>query len=133
MIVGVAVVEIHVHGSQSLKQKRGVVRSITQRVRNRFNLAVSEVGGQGTWQRAVLGIAATGSEPQPVRSVLERAIRFIEELHLAELRATDIELITLPLETNDAAGHEEGWDEFAERIGGSGEFAEALRDFEPED
>ena len=41
MIVGAAVVEIHVHGSRSLKQKRGVVRSISQRVRNRFNLAVS--------------------------------------------------------------------------------------------
>ena len=40
MIVGAALIELHVHGSQSLKQKRGVVRSITQRVRNRFNLAV---------------------------------------------------------------------------------------------
>ena len=98
MIVGAAVVEIHVHGSQSLKQKRGVVRSIAQRVRNRFNLAVSEVGGQGTWQRAVLGIAACGIEPRRVRSVLERAIAFIEELHLAEVREADIEIITLPYE-----------------------------------
>ena len=107
MIVGAAVVEIHVHGSRSLKQKRGVVRSITQRVRNRFNLAVSEVGGQGTWQRAVLGIAATGGDPQRVRTVLERAIRFIEELHLAEVRDTDIEIIRLPYET-DSGGD---WDE----------------------
>ena len=35
MIVGVAVAELHVHGSQSLKEKRGVVRSVVQRVRNR--------------------------------------------------------------------------------------------------
>ena len=48
MIVGAAVVEIYIHGSQSLKQKRGVVRSITRRVRNRFNLSVAEVGGQDT-------------------------------------------------------------------------------------
>jgi uncharacterized protein YlxP (DUF503 family) len=101
MIVGAAVVEIHVHGSRSLKQKRGVVRSISQRVRNRFNLAVSEVGGQGTWQRAVLGIAACGSEPQRVRSVLERAISFIEDLHLAEVRGTDIEIITLPYQSDE--------------------------------
>ena len=45
MIVGVAAVELHIHGSQSLKAKRGVVRSITQRVRNRFNLSIAEVGG----------------------------------------------------------------------------------------
>ena len=48
MIVGAAAVEIHIHGAQSLKSKRGVVRSISQRVRNRFNLSVAEVGGQDT-------------------------------------------------------------------------------------
>ena len=60
MIVGAALVEIHVHGSRSLKQKRGVVRSIVQRVRNRFNVSIAEVDGQGTWQRAVLGLSSRG-------------------------------------------------------------------------
>jgi uncharacterized protein YlxP (DUF503 family) len=98
MIVGAAVVEIHVHGSQSLKQKRGVVRSIQQRLRNKFNLSVSEVGGQGTWQRAVIGLTAAGAEALPIRKVLERAIVFIEELHLAEVTNSDIEIIALPHE-----------------------------------
>ncbi len=121
MVVGAAVVEIHVHGSRSLKQKRGVVRSISQRVRNRFNLAVSEVGGQGTWQRAVLGVAACGSDAKRVRSVLERAISFIEELHLAEVRDADIEIITLPYETREM-DPVEGWDANVERDrGGWGE------------
>jgi uncharacterized protein YlxP (DUF503 family) len=115
MVVGAAVVEIHVHGSRSLKQKRGVVRAIVQRVRNRFNLAVSEVGGQGTWQRAVLGVAACGNDPKRVRSVLEGAISFIEELHLAELRDSDIELITLPYQTQHSdetneSGTDAEWD-----------------------
>ena len=96
MIVGAAVVEIFVHGSQSLKQKRGVVRSITQRVRNRFNISVSEVGGQGTWQLAVLGLATVGNDPKVVRRVLDRACSFIEELHLAEVLSSDIELTNLP-------------------------------------
>ena len=42
MIVGAAVVDIHVAESRSLKAKRGVVKAITQRVRNRMNLAVAE-------------------------------------------------------------------------------------------
>ena len=96
MIVGAAVVEVCVHGSQSLKQKRGVVRSITQRVRNRFNLAVAEVGGQGTWQIAVLGMAAAGSDERVVRRTLERACAFIEDLHLAEVLSSDLELLRLP-------------------------------------
>jgi uncharacterized protein YlxP (DUF503 family) len=98
MIVGAALVEIHVHGSQSLKQKRGVVRSIVGRVRNRFNLAVAEVGGQDTWQRATLGMAAAGMDGGSVRGVLDRAIRYIEELHLAEVIGSDVEILRLPHE-----------------------------------
>jgi uncharacterized protein YlxP (DUF503 family) len=103
MIVGASVVELHIEGCSSLKGKRGVVRSISQRVRNRFNLSVAEVGGQDTWQRAVLGLAAAGYDRVGVRRVLERAADFIEELHLAEVRNVDIEVVDLP--------HEEGlWD-----------------------
>lgn len=98
MIVGAAAVEIHIHESQSLKQKRGVVRSIAQRVRNRFQLSVAEVGGQDTWQRAVIGLAAAGSDPVRVRSVLEKAARFIDELHLAEVIHVDVEIVELPYE-----------------------------------
>jgi len=96
MIVGAAAVEIHVHDAQSLKQKRGVVRSIAQRVRNRFRLSVAEVGGQDTWQRAVLGLAAAGTDPVRLRALLEQAARFIEELHLAEVVHVDVEIVELP-------------------------------------
>jgi uncharacterized protein YlxP (DUF503 family) len=96
MIVGAAAVELHIHGSQSLKAKRGVVRSITQRVRNRFNLSVAEVGGQETWQLAVLGLVTVGSDRMRVREVLEQALSFIEDLHLAEVLNSDLELVDLP-------------------------------------
>jgi uncharacterized protein YlxP (DUF503 family) len=103
MIVGACVVELHIEGSQSLKAKRGGVRSIMRRVRNRFSLAVSEVGGQDTWQYAALGIAAVGSDATRVRAVLDRAGDFIEELALAQVLRTDIEVLDLP-------HHEQPWD-----------------------
>jgi len=96
MIVGAAAVELHVHGSRSLKEKRGVVRSLTQRVRNRFNLGAAEVGGQDTWQRAVLGLVAVGAEAVPVRRLLERAIEFIEAQHLAEVTSSEVEIVQMP-------------------------------------
>jgi hypothetical protein len=105
MIVGAAVVEIHVHGSQSLKQKRGVVRSIAQRVRNHFNVSVAEIGGQDTWQRAVIGIAATGSDRGYVRGLLEKALAFVEETHLAEVVGSDIDILEMCYE--GAPGDEE--------------------------
>ncbi|MAG30435.1 MAG: hypothetical protein CL908_06000 [Deltaproteobacteria bacterium] len=97
MIVGVAVVEIRVHESQSLKAKRGVVRSIAGRVRSRFNVSVAEVGGQGTWQRAVIGLSMTGSEEVPLRRALGKAVDFIEQSHLAQVLSTEIEILRLPL------------------------------------
>jgi uncharacterized protein YlxP (DUF503 family) len=96
MMVGAALVELHVHGSQSLKQKRGVVRSIISRLQGRFNLSVAEVGGQDTWQRAVLGLAAAGNDRAGLRRQLERAVSYIESMHLAEIRATDVEILDLP-------------------------------------
>ena len=111
MIVAAAVVEIRIHDSQSLKAKRGVVRSITQRVRNRFNISVAEVGGQHTWQRAELGLCAVGGDHSYTRGQIERAIEFIEQLHLAEVVASDIEIVNLPYESQsvgDWAGEEPG-------------------------
>ncbi len=99
MIVGAAIVEIRIHGSHSLKQRRGVVRSITRRVGNRYNLSIAEVGGQDTWQRAELGLCSAGTDRQRVRALIESAVAFIEKLHLAEIIAVDIEVLDLPHES----------------------------------
>jgi len=109
MMVGAALVELHVHGSRSLKQKRGVVKSIVSRLRNRMNISVAEVGGQDTWQRAVLGLAVAGSDRASLRRVLERAVAYIESMHLAEVRATDVEILDLPYaDVEDAAASGRG-------------------------
>ena len=102
MIVGVAVVEIHVADSQSLKAKRGVVRSIAGRLRNRFNVSVGEVGGQGTWQRATIGLSMVGSDEVAVRRALQKAVDFVEGTHLAQVLASDVETFRMPL--NEEAG-----------------------------
>jgi uncharacterized protein YlxP (DUF503 family) len=121
MIVGAAVVELHVHGSQSLKAKRGIVRSISQRVRNRFNLSVAEVGGQGTWQIAVIGRTTVGADPRNVRRVLDRAVRFVEDLHLAEVLDSDVELIELPYHGVSEPGVEDDPIEVAGELDEAGE------------
>lgn len=93
MFVGAARVELRVHGSQSLKQKRGVVKSIMQRTRNRFNVSIAEVGGQETWQIAVLGLTTVANETGIVRKRLEKAIDFIDGLHLAEILDQEVEIL----------------------------------------
>ena len=93
MRVGAGLIELHVHGSQSLKQKRGVVKSIIHRLRNRYNISVAEDDGQDTWQRAVLGLAVVGLDAQTVRKRLGVAVEFVESLHLAEIRDSDVEVL----------------------------------------
>ncbi len=107
MIVGAAIVEIRIHESHSLKQKRGVVRSIVQRVRNHFNVSVAEVGGQDTWQYAALGVCATGSDRERVRGLIDRTLDFIERLHLAEVIQSDVEILDLPHEEGSRDADEE--------------------------
>ena len=112
MVVGVAVIEIHVEASQSLKAKRGVVRSLAGRLRNKFNLSVGEVGGQGTWQRATLGLSMTGSDEVSIRRALARAIDFVEETHLARVIGSDLDTIRMPLEMEAplaSSGEDEDW------------------------
>jgi uncharacterized protein YlxP (DUF503 family) len=111
MIVGVAVVELHVHDSQSLKSKRGVVRSIVQRLRNRFPIAIAEVGGQDTWQRAVLGLSTVGIDRSRVRAVLDAAVVFVEGLGLAEVVGSDVELLAMPFESASGACLDDAADE----------------------
>jgi uncharacterized protein YlxP (DUF503 family) len=108
MIVGAAVVELHVHDSGSLKAKRGVVRRILGRVRSRFPVSAAEVGGQGTWQRAVIGLVTVGNDARKLRAVLEDAVSFVESLGLAEVTNSDVEILRLPVAGDDDAADEDG-------------------------
>ena len=61
MIVGVCTIELRLHDAHSLKSKRQVLKSITSRVKNKFNVAIAEVDDQDVWQRAVLGVAVVST------------------------------------------------------------------------
>src|SRR3979411_1020252 len=69
MVVGLLTVELHVPGSQSLKEKRMVLRRIKDRLK-KFNVAVSEVDHQDLWQRAALAVVTVSTEQkQPHREL----------------------------------------------------------------
>jgi uncharacterized protein YlxP (DUF503 family) len=70
-------VELHLNHSQSLKDKRQVLRSILDGARRRYSVASAEVGGQDTWQRAVLGFAAVASSASHVEEVIDEVERFV--------------------------------------------------------
>ena len=58
IIVGLCTVELFIPESQSLKDKRQVLLSLKDRLREKFNLSVAEVDGQDLWQKAYWGLPA---------------------------------------------------------------------------
>jgi uncharacterized protein YlxP (DUF503 family) len=77
MFIGVARFEIHIPASRSLKDKRRVLRSITQNVRNRFVVAIAEVEYQDLWQRSALGVSCVAESPSHCRKLLQEVERSI--------------------------------------------------------
>lgn len=70
-------VDVRIPESQSLKDRRQVVRSLLDGVRQRFAVSAAEVGGQDTWQRATLGFAVVASEARLAEEVVDRIDRFL--------------------------------------------------------
>jgi uncharacterized protein YlxP (DUF503 family) len=95
MVVGVAKLRLRLPGNQSLKGKRKVIKSICERVRQRFNLAVAETDAQDLWQTGELGIVAVGNQGRFIDSKLDKAINFVEDMQLAEIVDVQRELIHL--------------------------------------
>src|SRR6476661_7979404 len=96
MHIGVARIALYLAENASLKGKRMVVKSVAQRVRNRFNVAVAEIDTQDVWQTATLGIVCLSNDARHSNEMLSKVIDFIESERLdAEVGAVDLEMIVV--------------------------------------
>jgi uncharacterized protein YlxP (DUF503 family) len=68
--------------SGSLKDKRQVVRSVMQRARNKFQVAIAEVAENDAWQLAVLGAACVSNERRHAESILNEIVEFVRDYRL---------------------------------------------------
>jgi hypothetical protein len=93
MVVGVLKLTLFLPENHSLKGKRGVLKKIKARVANTFNVSIAECDGHDLWQRAVLGVSQVGVDTPHVDGALRQVVRFIEDLHLAEVAEEEIEII----------------------------------------
>jgi uncharacterized protein YlxP (DUF503 family) len=74
MIVGCCQIEVHLPESGSLKTKRHLIKSLTARLKNNFNVSVAEVDGNDLWQRAVIGVAVVTNQVRFADQVLSKVI-----------------------------------------------------------
>lgn len=93
MIVGILEVRLTLRECRSLKDKRRVVRSLKDRLRNRFNVSVAEVDGQDMWQSATLAVAQVSSDARYVRGSLEQVLKVVRQCRDAQLADYDIDIV----------------------------------------
>lgn len=95
MIVVICKLGLRFPAVQSLKEKRQILKKIISRTQNRFSLAIAEVGKQDLWQRSEIGFCFIGSDSAKLHGLVDRAVTFIEDLHLSETLSQEKELVRL--------------------------------------
>ena len=92
MRIGVCTAYLLIPESQSLKDKRRVVKSLLAKLGNRFNIAVSEIGDLDTPKRSVIGIVSISNDSRHLNQMLSKVVEFIEKMNLAILVDYEIDL-----------------------------------------
>ncbi|MDA1349546.1 MAG: DUF503 domain-containing protein [Chloroflexi bacterium] len=93
MHVGVLKVTLRLPENQSLKGKRRTISSLSSRVRDRYNVAVAEVGDNDAWQIATLGIACVSNSARHADEVMARVVGYVEASR------EDVEVVDSAIET----------------------------------
>ena len=88
--VGICKLTLHLPESSSLKEKRQVARSLTDRIRNRFNVAVAEVEDANLRQRLTLGVCCVSNDRGHADSMLAGVVNYVEESRL-DLELLDVQ------------------------------------------
>jgi hypothetical protein len=91
MVIGLAACECIIYDAHSLKEKRAVLQRIITRLKQRYNVSVSEVDHQDVWQRTTIAIAAVSSSKCSTEKELQNAIKLIDSFPEIERTITEIE------------------------------------------
>ncbi len=95
MNIGVCRIELDLPASHSLKDKRRVVRSIVDRVRSRFNVAIAEVDNTESWRTATLGVTCVSNDTRHANEMISRVVQFIEGCREeAVMAGYDVEMLS---------------------------------------
>ncbi|KMP11641.1 hypothetical protein UZ36_03645 [Candidatus Nitromaritima sp. SCGC AAA799-C22] len=95
MQVGCCSIKFFLHGNRSLKEKRRIIRTIKDRLKNKFNVSIAEIGDQDVWQNLHLGIVAVNSDAKYLEGQMAQVVHAIENMHLAEMTDCQVKISNL--------------------------------------
>ncbi len=92
MVVGLANIDIHIPESGSLKNKRHFLKGIKDRLRNKFNVSVAEVGHNDLWQRTTIGVSVVANDKKFANRVLSQVVEHINKENGVQILDYSIEI-----------------------------------------
>lgn len=93
MIVAILNVDLSVPGSNSLKDKRQVVKSLLAHIKNKFNVSAAEIDSLDSHRRAGLAFACVSNDEKVANSVLDKILEFIESNPLCEVMDSELQFV----------------------------------------
>lgn len=94
MYIGTCEVKLRASWVHSLKEKRMVVRRITERIAHKFNISIAEVDDLDIHQSIIIGMACVSNSRQIAEQILDNVLKYMEEITEAEILDIDIEVIS---------------------------------------
>jgi uncharacterized protein YlxP (DUF503 family) len=91
--VALGMVDLHLPDVDSLKGKRHILKSLKDKVRQRFVVAVAEVDHHDVWQRATLAVASVSHDARHANAVVSKAMDFIEAQVDGRVLDTSLEIL----------------------------------------
>jgi hypothetical protein len=93
MSIGILIIDIKIPLNSSLKGKRRILKSIKQKISNRFNVSIAETDNHNLWQKATFTIAKVGINKSNVNSTLSKIENYLTEKLKINIINSNIEVI----------------------------------------
>lgn len=93
MIVGICSVKLKIYESNSLKDKRHIIKSIIGRIQSRFNVSIAEIDLNNNWQRSLIGFSCVTNNTKHANQIISNVLKFIDGDNRVEIIEHNIEIL----------------------------------------
>ncbi len=93
MIIGACTLKLNIFESNSLKDKRHIIKSIIGKLQTRFNISIAEVDLNDSWQSSIIGFACVTNDSQHANQIISNVLNFVDNDGRVEIIEHNIEIL----------------------------------------
>lgn len=93
MIIGACTLKLIIYESNSLKDKRQIIRSIIDRIKSKFNVSIAEIELNDSWQRSIIGFTCVSNSTNHANQIVSNVIKYVDEDSRVEIVEENIEIL----------------------------------------